>query len=710
MTFNYEKDAHAVITVTMDMPGRSQNVINDVFGETMVATLDRLEAESDLKGVILTSGKKDFLAGGDIDALFAMEDPAEVFRVSEALKAGFRRLETLGKPVVAAIFGGTLGGGFELAMACHYRIAIDDRRTRIGLPEVTIGLSPGGGGIARLTRMIGLQAAFPFLTEGKKVGARAALDAGLVDELATDQEDLMAKARQWIKDNPKAAQPWDRKGYRMPGGDARHPKNLGVLAVAPAMMQAKTYNNYPAAAAIMSAAVKGSVVPIEVAGRIESRYFAGLVTGKVAKNMITAFWYQLNHINEGGSRPDGVEPTTIAKVGVLGAGLMGHGIAFVSAKAGMDVVLKDATLEKADQGKARIEKILAKMVSKGRTTEEKATAILDRILTTGDAVDLKGCQLIVEAVFEDRKLKARVTAEAETEIDSEAVFGTNTSTLPISGLAAASSRPENFIGVHFFSPVERMPLVEIIVGEKTSDATLATVFDYVRAIGKTPIVVNDSRGFYTSRVFGTYLSEGTALLIEGVNPRTIEVAGRKAGMPVGPLALCDEVGISLMKHVRDQTRRDLKAEGTEIDEGPQAEILDIMVDQHGRGGRVEGAGFYDYPKNGKKHLWAGLGEIFPLKVDAVPFEDMMDRMLFIQVLETVRCHEEDVVTSVADANIGSIFGWGFVPFKGGTLQFINDYGIPEFVKRSRQLAAKYGERFTPPNLLIEMVEDGSVFR
>ena len=709
MSFDYQKDAANIVTFTIDMPDRKQNIINREFGEAMLEVLERLEAEQDLAGVIVTSAKKDFVAGADIDMLYAMDDPAEAFDALEKLKAGLRRLETIGKPVVAAMNGTALGGGYEVALACHHRVAIDDDRVKIGFPEVTLGLLPAGGGVSRLPRMIGLQASFPFLVEGRQVSPKRAHEAGLVDELAVDRGDMMAKARAWIAANPDAAQPWDRKGYKMPGGDPRHPKVAQMLAVAPAMLQQQTYNNYPAPLSIMSAAVKGAVVPIEASTRIESRHFAELVTGKVAKNMIRAFWYQLNEINGGGSRPQAIDPVETNKVGVLGAGLMGHGIAYVSAAAGMGVVLKDVTRAKAEEGKARVEKILAKRVAKGRTSEQEMAAILGRITPTDAADDLSGCDLIVEAVFENRELKAKVTREAEARLADDAVFGSNTSTLPITGLAEASDRPENFIGIHFFSPVDRMRLVEIIRGAQTSDRTLAKVFDYVLKIRKTPIVVNDSRGFYTSRVFGTYINEGTALLWEGNNPRTIEVAGRKAGMPVGPLALYDEVGISLAKHIRDQTRRDLDAAGETIAEPPHIEILDIMVTELGRGGRAEGGGFYEYPEEGPKHLWPNLREMFPLRGAAVPFDDMIERIMFAQAIESARCYQEGVVRSVADANIGSIFGWGFAPFKGGTLQYINDYGLDAFVERSRELANSYGPRFDPPEILLDMAKKGETF-
>ena len=710
MTFRYQKDDQNIVTLALDMPGRSANVLNDEFGAGFREALARLAAESDLAGVILTSGKKTFLAGADLDWLIQATDPAEIYDSTQALKAGFRQLETLGKPVVAALNGTALGGGMELALACHHRIALDDPRSKFGFPEVTLGLIPGGGGIIRLTRMIGLQPAFPILSEGRQMKPQEAKAAGLIDDLAADAEEMMAKARAWIVAHPQAKQPWDQPGYKMPGGDPKRPSVAQMLAIAPAILKKQTYGNYPAAEAIMAAAVEGAVVDFETATRIESRYFAHIATGQTAKNMINAFWFQLNEINGGASRPAGVPPQPTQTVGVLGAGMMGHGIAYVSAYAGMDVVLKDVDEARAAAGKAQIEAICAKQVQRGKMSAAQKQDMLDRIQPTGDAADLQGCDLIIEAVFEDRDLKARVTQEAEAQVGETAVFASNTSTLPITGLAERASRPENFIGLHFFSPVHKMRLVEIITGAKTSPETLAKAFDYVLQIRKTPIVVNDSRGFYTSRVFSTYVQEGQALLAEGQQPRAIEAAGLQAGMPVGPLALSDEVSLGLMLHIREQTRKDLAAEGKELPGHPGDRVLDVMTGEYGRFGKAKGAGFYEYPANGGgKFLWPELEAIFPLQGEELAQEAMIERMMFIQALETARCYEEGVLTSVADANIGSIFGWGFAPFKGGTLQFINDYGVGQFVTRSEELAEMYGERFQPPALLRQMAARGERF-
>ncbi|HMU98376.1 MAG: enoyl-CoA hydratase/isomerase family protein [Chitinophagales bacterium] len=705
--FHYSKDQDNIVTITMDMQGRSANVINAEFGNLIVDTLNKLEAEKDnIDGVVLTSAKSTFFAGADIDNLYKQTDAKEIFDMCEGLKAQFRRLEKLGKPVVAALNGAALGGGLELALVCHYRVALNNPKAQFGLPEVGLGLLPGGGGIIRLTRMIGLQPALPLLTEGKRLKVKDALSNGLINEIAESPEDMIAKAKAWIKANPKAINPWDDKGFKFPGGDAKNPKVASMIPIVPAMTKKKTHGNYPAVQAIINTAVEGSVVDFDTACRIESRYFTSLATGQVSKNMITAFWYNLNAINAGNSRPKGFEKYTTKKVGVLGAGMMGAGIAYVSAYAGMEVVLKDVSIESAEKGKAYSEGILKKLISKGKVSKEKAEEILSRIKAT-DKPEFDGCDLIIEAVFEDRNLKAKVTQEAEATMLTEGTFASNTSTLPITGLATASTRPKQFIGLHFFSPVDKMPLVEIICGKETDDATLAKAFDYVLQIKKTPIVVNDSRGFYTSRVFSTYVMEGIALLAEGEHPRSIENAGLKAGMPVGPLALTDEVSLKLMDHIRQQTEKDLIAEGKEIPKHPGLPVISKMLELN-RPGKAAGAGFYEYPKDGKKHLWEGLRQQFPLK-EQLSEHEMVERLLFVQAIDTVRCVEENVLRSVADANIGSIFGWGFSPFNGGTLQFINGYGLDKFVKRAAEYEAKYGERFAVPQLLKDKAAKGEIF-
>jgi len=706
---SYEKDEQGIVTLSIDMPDRSVNVMNEAFGEAFGDAVERLAVETGLAGVIITSAKDTFVAGADVDFIYDQADPAVVFQMMQTMKEHQRQLETMGIPVVAAINGAAIGGGWEIALAAHYRVAIDDSKIKVGLPEVTLGLLPGDGGVIRMVRILGLQAAFPYLTEGRQVTAREAKETGLIHELAADRADMMTRARKWILANPQASQPWDRKNYRMPGGTPSNPKTAPILLAAPAMLRKKTYRNYPAAEAILSAMVEGAVVDFDTALRIESRYFAAVSTGKVAKNMLSAFWYQLNHIKSGGSRPADAPPTRTEKVGVLGAGLMGHGVAYVTATAGMTVVLKDISQEKAEAGKAMIAELASKRVAQGRMSAQTKSALLDRIQATDEAADLQGCDLVIEAVFEDRDLKASITQEAEAQVAAEAVFASNTSTLPITGLSEASSRPENFIGLHFFSPVHRMKLVEIIVGQQTSQQTLAKAFDFVQKIGKTPIVVKDSRGFYTTRVFSAYVKEGCNMLAEGQHPRSIEAAGLQAGMPMGPLEVADMVGLNLAVHINEQTEKDLAAEGIQMEHQPADAVVARMVKEFGRTGKGQGAGFYDYPEDGGKSLWVGLSDAYPSDAESLSQDEMIERLMFIQALETVRCHETGVVDSVADANIGSIFGWGFAPFKGGTLQYITDYGIPDFVTRSCQLVEKYGSRFAPPVMLNEMVKEGKIF-
>ncbi len=709
MTILYEKDNQDIVCLTMNMAGHAANVINNQFETDLRHVLEKLQSEKLLNGVILTSAKKSFMVGRDLDWIVHLEDAAAAFNSAESLKDSFRQLEMLGKPVVAAINGTALGGGLEIALACHRRIVIDDPRHKLGLPEVTLGLLPGGGGIIRLTRIMGLQKAFPYLLEGKQITPQAAIEAGIIDELAADEADLMSRARAWILANPAAIQPWDMPRYRMPGGSSADPRVAQMLAIAPAMLKKKTYGNFPAPEAIMNAAVEGANVDFATASRIESRYFTQVATSKVAKNMITAFWFQLNEIKAGASRPAQIPAAATKRVGVLGAGMMGHGIAYVAATAGMDVILKDISFSKAAAGKASAAAILDERVRHGRLSESQQQRTLNHILPTSDPAHLQGCDLVIEAVFEDRPLKEQVLSETEAQLDESAVLASNTSTLPITSLAQVVSRPANFIGLHFISPVHKMKLVEIIRGPQTSDEALAKAFDFVQRIGKLPILVNDSRGFYTSRVFSTYLKEGLSLLQEGQLPRAIESAGLKAGMPVGPLALADEVSFSLMCQINDQTRRDLTAEGKTTEHHPADEILTLMTATHNRLGKAHGAGFYDYPADGIKHLWPELTKLFPAKNGRLSQHEMIERLLFIQALETARCSEEGVLHSVADANIGSIFGWGFAPFKGGTLQYINDYGPAPFVARCHQLSVQYGTRFQPPALLEEMAQSGETF-
>jgi 3-hydroxyacyl-CoA dehydrogenase/enoyl-CoA hydratase/3-hydroxybutyryl-CoA epimerase len=699
-------DSDGILVATMDLPGRPMNVVNDELMLGIAAALEKL-ADPAVKGLILSSGKADFCAGGDLDRISKWTRPEEPFEASMQMKAVLRRLETQGKPVVAAINGHALGGGLEIALACHARFAIDDPKLKIGQPEVKLGLLPGGGGTVRLPRLVGIQQALQICGEGGDLSPPKALGMGLLDGLAADRGALMPLAKAWIAAHPKARQPWDQPKFRFPGGDSRSPAVAQVFAIGPSIAAQKTWGNYPAVQHIMSSIFEGGLLDFDAASVVESRYFAACVMSPVAKNMIGTLWYQLNAIKRGASRPPGVPASKVGKLGVLGAGMMGAGIAHVAAGAGIEVVLLDSTAELAEKGRAHAQGLLDKAVKKGRSTAEKRDALLARITPTTDFALLKGCDLVVEAVFEDRAVKAAVTKQAEAMLADMAVFTSNTSTLPITGLAQASSRPANFLGLHFFSPVHRMPLVEIIVGRETSDETLARGFDFVLQIGKTPIVVNDSRGFYTSRVFGTYVMEGIAMLKEGVHPRSIEVAGLQAGMPMPPLALQDEVSLSLGLHVAEQTKKDLAAEGKPWTEHPGMGVVRQLC-EIGRVGRKAGQGFYDWTEDGKQ-LWPELTKLYPLAAQQPEQRELVDRLMFAQANEAARCCEEGVLRSVADANIGSIFGWGFAPFHGGALQFINALGAAAFVARARELAARFGPRFEPAAIVVRQAESGGRF-
>jgi 3-hydroxyacyl-CoA dehydrogenase/enoyl-CoA hydratase/3-hydroxybutyryl-CoA epimerase len=706
-TIEWNKDADGIVTLTMDDPSGSANVMNENYIESMGNAVDRLVAEADsITGVVITSGKKAFFAGGDLKAMIQAtpEDAGQFFDTVERVKAQLRTLETFGKPVVAAINGAALGGGLEIALACHHRIAADVKGSQIGVPEVTLGLLPGGGGVTRTVRMLGIQNAFVnVLAQGTRFKPAKAKETGLIDEVLPSVEELVPAAKAWIKANPDShVQPWDVKGYKMPGGTPATPSLAAILPSFPSNLRKQLKGApMPAPRAILAAAVEGAQVDFDTATRIESRYFASLVTSAVAKNMIQAFFFDLQHITGGGSRPDGIDETPIKKIGVLGAGMMGAGIAYVSAKAGFDVVLKDVSAEAAQKGKGYSEKLEAKALERGRTTEEKSKALLGRITPTGEAADLAGVDFVIEAVFESQELKHQVFQEIEDVIEPNALLGSNTSTLPITGLATGVKRQEDFIGIHFFSPVDKMPLVEIIKGEKTSDETLARVFDYVLAINKTPIVVNDSRGFYTSRVIGTFINEAIAMLGEGVEPASIEHAGSQAGYPAPPLQLSDELNLELMHKIAVATRKGIEDAGGSYEPHPAEAVVEKMI-EIGRPSRLKGAGFYEYADGKRAGLWPGLRETFNSGSSTPPLQDMIDRMLFAEALETQKCLDEGVLTSTADANIGSIMGIGFPPWTGGTAQFVVGYagGRQGFVTRAKELAAKYGERFNPPESLL----------
>ncbi|KFZ79884.1 3-hydroxyacyl-CoA dehydrogenase [Amycolatopsis sp. MJM2582] len=717
-TIRWEQDADGIVVLTLDDPKQSANTMNADFRESLGVVVDRLEAEKDnITGVVLTSAKKTFFAGGDLNDLIQAkpEHAAEITESSSLMKGQMRRLEQLGKPVVAAINGAALGGGLELALATHHRIAADVKGSQIGLPEVTLGLLPGGGGVVRTVRLLGIQSALlNVLLQGQRHRPAKAKELGLVHELVGTVEELVPAAKAWIKANPEGGvQPWDVKGYKIPGGTPSNPSFAANLPAFPANLRKQIKGaNMPAPRAILAAAIEGSQVDFDTAITVETRYFISLATGQVSKNMTKAFFFDLQSINSGGSRPEGFEKYTAKKVGVVGAGMMGAAIAYVSAKAGIDVVLKDVTLEGAEKGKGYAVKLEEKALSRGKTTQEKSDALLARIKPTDKAEDFAGVDFVIEAVFESVELKHKVFQEIEGIVNPDAVLGSNTSTLPITALAEGVQRTEDFIGIHFFSPVDKMPLVEIICGEKTSPATLAKVFDYTLQIKKTPIVVNDSRGFFTSRVIGTFLNEAVAALGEGVEPASIEQAGSQAGYPAPPLQLMDELTLTLPRKIRKETREAIEAAGGTWNAHASEGVIDRMVEEFDRKGRSTGSGFYDYDESGKRTgLWPGLRDAFKSGSAEVPFEDLKERMLFAEALETVKCFDEGVLTTVADANIGSIFGIGFPAWTGGVIQYINQYegGLQGFVDRARELAERYGDHFTPPASLVEKAAKGEIY-
>ena len=713
MSFNYEKDSNNIVTVTMDMDG-PVNSMSAAFLPMFVETLDRLEAEGELTGVVLTSAKSTFFAGGDLNMLCAVtpETVDEFFQGMCDTKAAMRRLETLNAPVCAAINGAALGGGLELALSCHHRIAWNHRSVQLGFPEVTLGLLPGGGGNVKAVYLLGLMGANEYIVEGKRVAPEKALASGLIDAVVDDKDSLVSAGKEWVmanKDDEAArTQPWDTKGYKIPGGNIKNPEVAQMVTMGAPMIRKNTRGLLPAPEKIFDVAVQALTVDFETAMRIESRGLAELALTPQAKNMINTFFFQMNKINGGASRPKDVPPQVTEKVGVLGAGMMGQGIAYSSAMAGIQVVLKDISLEAAEKGKAYTEALLQKRVDRGRMTADKMADVLSLIHPTASNEDLKGCDLIIEAVFENMKLKHEITKELEPMLAEGGIWGSNTSTLPITQLAEASVNAENFIGIHFFSPVDKMPLVEIIMGEKTGDVALAKAFDYTKQIKKTPIVVNDSLGFFTSRTFGTYLDEGVRLLVEGVNPIRIDNLGKAVGMPVGPLTVYDEVSLELSRKAQE-TWKEMGVAIEGDDRSITAGVVETMIGDHGRGGRYHGGGFYEYGADGSKHIWPGLFDLYGKDDVAITDQDAKDRMLFRQVIEALKCLETGVLRSVADGNIGSIMGIGAPAWTGGLLQFINTYGLQNFIDRCNELSAQYGDRFEAPAIVAEKLAAGKTF-
>jgi len=719
--FSFDIDADGIALVSWNMPGRSMNVIDAKVMEELTAIVEKVATDAAIKGAVLTSGKDAFCAGADLTMLetqsraFAAmlksqgEEAAnkQLFEESRRLSQIARRMETSGKPWVAALNGTAMGGGFELALACHHRVASENDKTRLGLPEIKVGLFPGGGGTQRIARMMPPADALQYLLKGDQLRLNRAKAMKLVDEIVPPSE-LVQKAKDWIKAGGKATAPWDVDGFKLPGGAVYSKAGMMVFPPANALYRRETYDNYPAARAIMQVVYEGLQLPMDQALRVESRYFAKILRSPEAAAMIRSLFVSMQELNKGARRPAGVPARPIKKVGVLGAGFMGAGVAYVTAQAGIDVVLIDRDQEAADKGKAHSEKLITDQINRGRATAADRDALLAHITATPDYAALKDCDLVIEAVFEDRKVKEEAIAKAQAVIGNQTIFGSNTSTLPITSLAKSFKDTPRFIGIHFFSPVDRMMLVEVIKGKKTGDVALAAVLDYVRAIRKTPIVVNDSRGFYTSRVVGTYIREGHLMLTEGVPAAMIENVGRMAGMPVGPLSLNDEVAVDLAWKVLKATEADL---GADAIDPRQKTLLEDMVEKRGRYGRKNGKGFYDYPQSGPKRLWPGLAELQPVKLDPdmIDVDELKHRLLAIQALESARCVEEGVVTDMREADVGSILGFGYAPFTGGTISYIDGMGTKAFVEMCNGLAKKFGPRFKPSKLLREMAKTGDTF-
>ena len=722
--FKIETDADGIALVTWDIPGRSMNVLDAETIEELGKIVEETAADAAVKGVVITSGKEAFSAGADLSMLEGMgrnyaavlkekgEEAANklVFDESRKLSLTLRAIETSGKPWVAAINGLALGGAFELTLACHHRVAAaDNPKIRLGLPEVKVGLFPGAGGTQRLPRMMPTQDALQMLLKGDQLTVARAHAAKIIGA-AVPQADLIVTAKAWIKDGGKPVQPWDVKGFKLPGGPVYSAAGMNTFPPANAIYRRETYDNYPAARAIMSCVYEGLLVPIDVALRIESRYFAKIVRSKEAAAMIRSLFVSMQDLNKGARRPTDVPPRPVQKLAVIGAGFMGASIGYVSAQAGIEVVLIDRDQESADKGKAHAKSVIDGLVAKGRAKDADRDAVLGRITATSDLNAVSDCDLIIEAVFEDRQVKADIFAKVQPLMKEGAIFASNTSTLPINSLAEEFKDQAKFIGIHFFSPVEKMMLVEVIVGRNTGNVALATALDYVRQIKKTPIVVNDSRGFFANRCVLRFTAEGLEMLMEGVPPAMIENTARMAGMPVGPLSLSDEIALDLVLRIMKATEADLGANA--VDQA-QKKLIVEMVEKLGRFGRKDGKGFYDYPEKGKgqKSLWTGIADLLPKKLDpdTLDVEELKQRFLVVQAVEAARTVEDNVIVDPREADVGSILGFGFAPFTGGTLSYIDFMGVKNFVALCHKLEAKYGSRFTPPKLLIEMAEKGETF-
>ncbi|MDX8536974.1 3-hydroxyacyl-CoA dehydrogenase NAD-binding domain-containing protein [Mesorhizobium abyssinicae] len=718
--FTLDIDADGIALVTWNMPDRSMNVFTEEVMRELNAIVDHVAGDAAIKGAVITSGKDTFSGGADITLLqrmlgaFAADKAKDLGKATKALfdNAGvmtglFRKIETSGKPWVSAINGTCMGGAFEMSLACHGRVAADSDKVKMALPEVKIGIFPGAGGTQRVPRLTDPQQALQMLTIGQTLTPQKAKAMGLIHEIAEPSK-LVETAKAMIKNGLKPVAPWDEKGFKLPGGPVYSAAGANLWPPAIAILRRETFGNYPAAAAILKCVYEGLLVPFDTALRIEQRYFTEIMQTREAAAMIRSLFVSLQELNKGARRPAGVPDTKFKKIGILGAGFMGAGIAYVTAKAGIPVVLLDRDMESAEKGKAHSDSLISDQVKKGRAKPEEKDKLLSLITPTADYADLAGCDLVVEAVFEDSAVKKSATEKAEAVLKSSAIFASNTSTIPITSLAKNSARPKNFVGIHFFSPVDKMMLVEIILGKKTGDKALATAIDFVRAIKKTPIVVNDTRGFYVNRCVLRYMSEAYKMLIEGVPAPMIENAAKAAGMPVGPLALTDETAIDLAQKIMKQTIRDI---GEKAVDPKQMALINTMVDTHGRFGRKNGKGFYDYPaKPAKKKLWPGLKDLYPqLKPEKIDYEELKQRLLVTIALEAARVMEEGIVTDPREADVGSILAFGFAPFTGGALSYIDGIGAQQFVKIAKGLQKKYGAEFKAPKLLLDMAEKGETF-
>ncbi len=703
----YKKDIDNIVTLTLDMEGRNINIINHKIGAQFTPVMEHLKqekAKGSLRGIIITSAKNNFLAGGDLDYLHQATDSAAIFDFSQNMQNFFRELESPGVPVVAAINGSALGTGFELALACHYRVAIDDPRTRLGHPEVTLGIMPGGGGVIRMLWTLGVEKAYHVLADGKRFLPKEALEAGIVDVLAKDEKEMLSIAKQWLLDNQEGRRTWDTIEGKIPGGRAKNNELGQRISLLTAQLMRDTENNYPAPAAILNTLTEGSLVDFDTACRIESRYFTELVKSREAKNMIKAFWYDFNAIKEGSSRPKGYGKFRVKKVGIIGAGLMGSSVAFICLMNRMEVVLKDISKAVAEKGKDLCEQKLNEMVNKGKLTSSQVPQILKKIMTTDNAANFKDCDIVIEAVFENQNVKANVTREAEMHLDEYSIFATNTISIPITKLATASARPENFVGLHFFAPADEVPLVEVVRGEKTSDESIAKAFDFIKAIRKTPIVVKDNWGFFAARVQNTFILEGITLLQEGYAPALIENLSLQAGMPKGALALADNLSLNIVLQYEDQAA---EIYGSKYIRHPAVDVLLKMIKDLNRHGKKMRAGFYEY-QNDSRQLWKELDDHFPSHSNSIAKEEIIERLLFVQVIEAFWCLQEGIIKTEEEGNLGSIFGWGFPAFKGGVYQFVTDYGVEDFIKKCEMYEKKLGPRFQVPKRLrkMAMVEIG----